>query len=1586
MNSQGNSGSKILLTCAGIGCGVFLLIALFIFSAFNGGGGGIFVGVLALLLIVGVVVGARTSNNNANNISSFDASTNFEMSETNPYASKAKQVQARSAEANQAPSQNSVSGEYFDNPVCSHRFTLNQLYSSDQVTCDCENTFDSLDLLELAKLNENLAVTKAAILELRREISSKAKKTTTSVKTSASVAAQTYVAQPAAVATKPKVSRPKPVRPKINLSLQQWLIIGASVLVLVAGSVFVTTNMGRLPQWAFELVTVGVALVTGFGAFKSRNISILLSNFLAAFSSSMQLATMSIIGDQLSPDFEWNTMPAWWWAVSLTVVSIAASVLARFSRNFGFKGIALLGSVGAFEVLMIGVLRNQISDNFAPTFLAVGSLAAGLVLAQNKFLRSIEQPKIEDKAAKAYLGELAKREDQSLSILGMVAAGLQLLVGIGLTLTGVVANPTEALSWASLLSLGLVWALLIATSRFWLDQVKIQGIAAAQIMTVATGIVFSSVAAAISFEAARVNVNLANAVNGSAGVVPAVASIAALFAFSWLSPRFKSFSPNRVSVIVALWLSAAIWVLWSKIDLLQSNQAWITGIYAILFAALLSATDLRFKVNRYDWGSLFVNGVGVSIITIYVVNNSQMSVNSIAFALVSLVLVIATAIQLPLRSYINEKQNFHSAPMTKWVAFFFGALTSLILLVETSFNGSGVAVAFAMAFIALSIASQVLALWGPLATTYETYLLAKHYLGQAIVVLTVVFSISTYGSTYASTNSLVIAALAIVNYSFGTFLKQALKMQLGFASAILSFLAWQWSTGNADFTTSLLIQIAVISAAVWLHTWFLRKRTNSDEQTLLLTPVVSIAVASTFGWAVLGQLTYSLNWQQLFSVNLIYSMFGLAAIFGSRFGSVSKLQTRSKALSWVAIEFAVFSLLSNLIQASDSSADVASGIQWRWLVSLLALSIIIRAKNRKSENESFTLVFYVVNFVLAYVVGDITTSQFNLHDIPEARSVWLAAALVLSTTLSKMRLDSLRRFLLIDGPVLLTALWSLTYALTSQPTDDVNIWRGILSLATIAAFAYFRSTNSEVAAWLPLGYVSGLGSSIWLAYGIDNWLNIHFEGPEIYSVLATASIAIGNVFLIKRFGDLYSNLRLSITVAAFTLPSLVYALCSRTNIDANIWRGILSLAVIAVFAYRRSAKAMAIAWLVVGYLSGLGASIWLGYGIDRWLNINFEGPEIYSVLATASFVVGNWFLVKRLGKKYADLRLIATVGALILPSLVYALGNDSQSLTNELRAVIALSIASALAIARVPRSRALPWSIATYVTLVASSLAVARLLSDQIFVKFNGPEIYSVLATAAIVASHRVGLKHFNFKTTLFRWGLPAATILFPSTFFTYASLNIPFNQLTAAELSRIVLVLIASAALLVHGSRVGNLATSTIGLAGLALLVVPNTAMHSDSVVAGSRIDSTSIAIALLVFGTLALLRRYTSISGNSLLFIGLPVAIALAPALVQSLAALGNPSLTSVDWWRFGIVLASGMTLLIVGTLREVAGLFYPGLLAVLLSALPYGFKQTEHNQWSLWVLLLLVAGVMVWLAVRLERLKRAGRNSASWLRELK
>ena len=1462
--SEFNGGKKSsgpgCFKVAAIGCGSIVILGLlsslssiFYMSGLDYGASNVLVKLFQALPIVAIIVffilrSRRKQDATKEQLLPADLTEN-------PYASKPKSTIQSSAVTSSSYSAPPVAAtESFGNPICHHQFSDQQMYATKTITCECGNTFRTADLLELKRLQANLAATEKSIDELSRLIRQNAKTATS--------AAQANNATSSAAAVKQGAPKPKLVRPKINLSLQQWLIIGASVLVLVAGSVFVSTNVNRLDQWVFELITVGVAAATGLGAFKARNISVLLANFLAAFSSSMQLATMAIIGDQISPNFEWNTMPAWWWLVSLTAVSAVATFLAKLSKNYGFKGIAVLSGAAALLVLSLGVIRPLVATEFAPVYLVYAGLAGAGLLAVARFIRSISSDIPKEKEAAAYAKDLAKREDTSLRVLAQILAALILLSSVGSMMTAIDPGQLTNFSWISLLATSLTWALLVRFSKFWIDQIQFEQVNEDVILKTSTGIAFVALFLATVFGALEIQNSM----------VAAALSLALLTGLTWLVPLQKSFSPNRVSVVVALWSSLAVWVFWSRIDLLD-NDAWITGVYAMAFAAILSLTALRFNVNRYDWGASLVNGLGVLLITWNFVWNNAPDFDSLWVGLSSIALVLATSVQLPIRHFVNERQNYHAAPLSKWVAFFFSALVAFALFLQSTGNGQlerGVPLAFAGAMFALAIAAATLANRGPLVKSYSGYLSANHYLGQTVVALSVLASIVAHGSEFAGTNAVLIALLAIMNYTLGTLKHQALRMQLGFAASIGAFLVWQWSLGKQDFTAALLLQMAIFSAAIWLHTWFLRKRTTSGETTLIATALAGIGLSSILGWTILAQIAKEFESQQLLIVAIAFASAGLLSAALGKLSPLAAVKSRELALGWVAIEFTIFGLLSNLIHTAD---ETLLGNYWRLLLSFAAFSASIWLKNFKVNQPALVVVYFASNLAGAFFAGQIFNLSLNYNDWPESQSVWISLALVVSALTTKEVLGGLQRILLVDAPVLFTAGSSLIYALMSVQVSDINTWREIISLAVIAAFAYWRSGNSAVAPWLAVGYLAGLGSALSLAHGIQNWLDIRFDGPEIYSVVATIS-----------------------------------------------------------------------------------------------------------------FILGNTMLVKRLGKTFVESRLILIVATLTVPSFIYGITEAPDLLENQIRVLLSLTGIAALALLRISRSKPLPWVITSYLATLGAALAAARLLCDQLFVDFNGPEVYSVLAAAAIFAVHRVGLEHFKFESSLFKTGLPMATLVLPSIFYTWTSLDVPFAELDGLQLGRIVVSLVATLALFVHGSRSGNLATSTVGLGGIALLVVPNTAMHSEDVVVGSRVDSTALVLALLAFAVLALVRKYVKLSANSLLYIGLPVAIVLAPALVQSLLALGNPELTTVDWWRFGIILTAGMTLLIVGTLREVAGLFYPGLIAVLLSALPYGFKQTQQNQWSLWVLLLLVAAVMVWLAVRLENFKKAGRNSATWLKELK
>jgi hypothetical protein len=239
-----------------------------------------------------------------------------------------------------------------------------------------------------------------------------------------------------------------------------------------------------------------------------------------------------------------------------------------------------------------------------------------------------------------------------------------------------------------------------------------------------------------------------------------------------------------------------------------------------------------------------------------------------------------------------------------------------------------------------------------------------------------------------------------------------------------------------------------------------------------------------------------------------------------------------------------------------------------------------------------------------------------------------------------------------------------------------------------------------------------------------------------------------------------------------------------------------------------------------------------------------------------------------------------------------------------------------------------------------------------------------------------------SFDSSVVVWGLPLAGLIWPSAFKAAANFATPFADLETDQVIRTLVVLIVSATLLIVGVRRGNLGQTGSGLVGLLVISWVRVQSVDDTL----RLESNALLLAFTVWLILALIKRFAHTGGNSLLYIGLPLGIAMAPSILTAWQALGNPDLTVVDWWRFGILMAASLALLTVGSLREQAGMFFPGLVGVLTTALPYGFSNIANETWFIWVLLLLIAAILVWLAVRLEQMKKVGKSSTAWLKQLK
>ena len=292
-----------------------------------------------------------------------------------------------------------------------------------------------------------------------------------------------------------------------------------------------------------------------------------------------------------------------------------------------------------------------------------------------------------------------------------------------------------------------------------------------------------------------------------------------------------------------------------------------------------------------------------------------------------------------------------------------------------------------------------------------------------------------------------------------------------------------------------------------------------------------------------------------------------------------------------------------------------------------------------------------------------------------------------------------------------------------------------------------------------------------------------------------------------------------------------------------------------------------------------------------------------------------------------------------------------------------------------------------YTGLVGLGLSLAQLVEVLAPDLMDGPELFGLGAAAAIVVGNMNLKKVVDFKSTLFSYGLPLFTLVLPSIIHTYTTLDISIALTNPTQITRIVGVLLIALVSLILGIRNGNLGTAVAGGAALSLLILPITwASAGQSSDYETTVALRALGVSLFLFLFLGGLRSINKLPDSSYIYLGIPSVVALGPSLFLTFTSIGNSSLTQVDWWRFGIMMVATVTLLVVGALRSLGGLFFPGLVGVIVGVLPYAFQPIARESWFLWVVLLLIAAVMVWIAVRLEQLRKLGKSGASWIKSLK
>jgi hypothetical protein len=410
-------------------------------------------------------------------------------------------------------------------------------------------------------------------------------------------------------------------------------------------------------------------------------------------------------------------------------------------------------------------------------------------------------------------------------------------------------------------------------------------------------------------------------------------------------------------------------------------------------------------------------------------------------------------------------------------------------------------------------------------------------------------------------------------------------------------------------------------------------------------------------------------------------------------------------------------------------------------------------------------------------------------------------------------------------------------------------------------------------------------------------------------------------------------------------------------------------------------------WFALGYLAPATIAFIASDLISDSVDLDKFNLEIYTVPLAIALALPTIFN-KAASQSFR--RLVGMDIPLLFPvaaSAIYSLTQNVNEDATVYRLVASTAILAAYSYFRFSGGSSKLWAILEYIGLVGLGLSLAQLVDVLAPDLLDGPELFGVGVAAAIVVGNMNIRKVFNFQSTLFSHGLPIFALVLPSIIHTYTTLDTSIQLTSPTQITRILAVLAIAMVALILGMRNGNLGIAVAGGASLSLLLLPITWANAEqSADYETTIALRALGISLFLFLLLGGLRSINKLPDSSYLYLGIPSVVALGPSLFLTFTSIGNTSLTEVDWWRFGILMVATVTLLVVGALRSLGGLFFPGLVGVLVGVLPYAFQPIARESWFLWVVLLLIAAVMVWIAVRLEQLRKLGKSSASWIKTLR
>ena len=1257
--------------------------------------------------------------------------------------------------------------------------------------------------------------------------------------------------------------------------------------------------------------------------------------------------------------------------------------------------------------------------------------------------KSKKQPTEEESKARqeaTYNFELHEREQNALTLIyricvGVLAAllGFQLLLGIaGFAMQSasffnapVGASPDPL----SFLLVGLFWIAAAVFIEHRGAPFTIAGSVSHWVKVVAWQLAFNVTA----FSLVGLIINAQRASNTGNPQLLAVILDVALGAGLLFAVPTKLAEKYEASAFSAIVASAQVWLLFALLTP-WSDQITTTGaVWLSLVALSLFVKAWIAKLPTLGLASL-ITGNAAALVPLFKGNSGQYFAgnpvwNLLVFALVTIVLLVAWFVASqrmfarvsPERSPIANFTLLGTQVFTGVVV-----LQQWILTAQQLVSTPSAQVWLLLALCLVLASAGIFAARSKLATAEQ-----EASVFSALALLWILVGLAAISSCSSmATDSLLWISYSLIVFGLGVFhttkRNSLVEVLVTLASGTLLAVAFGTWTVTLYSSTHLVNPIAFITASVAVSL-VLRKFSKVESAAFTYGAIASFVVA----WATYaGQRFDVIRTEDALSNSLWATVVLLAAGVAA---SMLRLRNGFGDNAFYALYLRITGLFS-LFAALLAGAGVLGERQSLWLIfATLAVATgvhLITARTLKNRNwfiAAYALALSSVMSLQAAILGSLdggfVESWFQLL-IPVSMLMAFVLHQLITTLAAKSEVElnwislpaaTVGSAALAFVTPMFTALYST--ALDSTVTPEIawnqSVWLpaaayGALAVVQLGYRLRFTTGSSEARATQSVAIV-GLGLSLvtlgtltsskltllWM-HGYSSRGHRLEDAAQIWANAVWSVVVILSIHALLQFaqtlvkGELRTNLYGFVLSLGAVLLS-VYELTKDRGVQLAEYFSLSTVLIFAVatWLFRRADKDLDLAgwWIALPIVFGVGSVVGV---IAQTRPLALEG---WTQLITATGLGTLALFASRMGfaksRERFGIALLAVAAISWLVSLraVFA-GSANVDLLKAQGITLGLAwFVSALAFAILEKNRVA--LVAAYATGVFSGLIAGDMLTRS--TEFAGYELNTIPVAVALVIStvvaRRLNLVPERLVTVL-PIALPALTVLVPSTIYSWFSITQNVLTLDGLQQARLIGLLVVGIALFVIGIRAGNLGLTVTGAVPLILTLLPNIWYRIEDVVSNDKVrfETKAIFVALVVYGIMKGIIQARGWNPRTILYIGIPVAIGLGPALFNTLSSLSQTTWAQDDWVRFAIVLSGSLVLLVIGAFRQLGGFFAPGAIGVLLAALPFAWKELSGQQWFIWVSLILVATLLVLVAIRLEQFKAGTKSAANWMRELR